>query len=204
MPVGCPKPARPTPANLTSQLQSSEVVIGVFENLHWHRYSDEYRNFFISGIEKLAAAFPAVTFLIKPHNAGMWLTNRYDGAVPHAKNLVIADPQKPEWEAFTANDLLGNLSAVITTPSTVALDAARYELPVAVVWHSLLLENYTPLFAICNEDYWPAFVHQALLPISAKNLIEKAREFAANSLASDSAASKIIDDLLQLGKERVA
>ncbi|HET8711312.1 MAG TPA: hypothetical protein VFM32_08045 [Spongiibacteraceae bacterium] len=203
LPVGCPKPSHPNPADLPPHLLgSAEIVIGVFENLHWHRYSDEYRSFFISGIERLAVMFPSVTFLVKPHNAGMWLTSQFEGAMLNAANLIIADPRDPKWEAFTANDLLGHLSAVITTPSTVALDAARYELPVAVVWHTLLLENYLPLFAISSEGDWENFVQQTLLSSDVKDLIERGRQFTTKSLVSGPAAPKIVDDLLLFGASK--
>lgn len=197
--VGCPKPAKPAPADLTHLLNTHTPVIGVFENLHWHRYSDDYRDFFIKGIEKLAIEFPAITFLVKPHNAGMWLTSRHDGIISRAQNLIIADPKNPSWEIFTASQLLGNLAAVITTPSTVALDAARYNLPVAIVQHSLLLENYAPIYRICQEQDWFNFVTDALSETSKKSLVALAQTFATNALAGDSATSKIVDDLIKLG-----
>lgn len=202
LPVGCPKMPRPTPTDIKHLIPADKPIIGVFENLHWHRYSNQYRTFFLKSIEELAISFPEVAFLVKPHNAGMWLTHRYKGDVPHARNLFIADPQAPQWAPFTAGDLLGNLSAVITTPSTVALDAARYGMPVAVVWHTLSLENYIPLFAIRNGDDWQEFVKQSLQSDSASDLTNKARQFADKSLVGNLAASKIIDYIVQLETEK--
>lgn len=172
------------------------MIVGVFENLHWHRYSDEYRKFFIDGVQRVVAAFPEVTFLIKPHHAGLWLTNMHTGLKPNAPNLIIADPQSPDWEPFTASQLLGHLHAVITTPSTVAVDAARIGLPTAVVAHALRLDNYAPLFSICAEDAWLDFVRAVKDATSRFRLIESSRKFVRDVLVADDAAKCIVDDMI--------
>lgn len=196
VPVGCPKPAFVAQANVSEMIADDKLVVGIFENLHWHRYSDSYRDFFLAGVRHLAQMFPNIIFLIKPHNAGMWLTGHYKGEQPEASNLMVADPKQPFWASVSAPQLLGRLSAVITTPSTVAFDAARIDLPVAVVAHGLALENYAPLQLIEKLDDWCAFVKQVLDDSQKEKLKNTDREFVGSvSLAGD-AAARIADDVM--------
>ena len=196
LPVGCTKSDDVLQVNLTSVVSDGQPVIGVFENLHWHRYSDRYREFFLEGVRLLAEAFPEIIFLVKPHNAGMWLTGRYQGAKPVANNLIIADPKVPQWASITAPQLLGHLTAVITTPSTVALDAARVRMPTAVVAQGLDLGNYAPLPLIeCAAD-WNRFVSQALDVHGRKSLQEKSLQFVDRVLLPGNAAGRIVEEVL--------
>jgi hypothetical protein len=171
-------------------------VVGVFEYLHWHRYDDDYRAFFIAGVQRLAEAFPEITFLVKPHHAGMWLTSRFSGTAPAAANLVIADPAAPPWESHTAPSLLGRMMAVITTPSTVALDAARRHLPTAVVAKSLVLSNYAPLPMIVGDEDWAVFVDSARAPATRGSFVQAAKDYVARVILPGDAPARILDNLL--------
>jgi glycosyltransferase involved in cell wall biosynthesis len=195
VPVGCPKEAAVPPANLEGMLPAGRPVVGIFENLHWHRYSDEYRNAFMANVAALTRAFPEVFFLLKPHHAGMWLTHKYEGEPPAGDNLVIADPQSPAWENHTASALLGHLAAVITTPSTVALDAARVGLPVAVAAGGLYLDNYLPLTVLETESEWVDFVARALDADRRGPLQEQSERFVNLVLTPGNAARRIVEDL---------
>jgi hypothetical protein len=198
VPVGCPKPAASEPADLDGLLPIGRPVVGVFENLHWHRYSDDYRTFFLEGVQCLAEAFPHVTFLIKPHHAGLWLTVRHKGDRPTAGNVIIADPQSSAWERYTATHLLGRLDAVITSPSTVALDAARAGLPVAVVAHEMNLTNYQPLFQIrCDAD-WRSFMLDVTERRRRDVALVAAQQFIDRVILPDDAAAQIV---LNIGRE---
>ncbi|WLG96488.1 hypothetical protein [Pseudomonas sp. FP198] len=194
--AGCPKPAIEPAANLSNLLNEEAVVIGVFENLHWHRYCDEYRQFFLDGVTDLAARFPAITFLVKPHHAGLWLTSRFKGDKPAAANIVIADPKDPAWEAYTAGSLLGRMKAVITTPSTVALDAARRSLPTAIVAHTLELDNYFPLHQIRHAEDWSHFVLATLDASALSERITASAQYVERMILAGDAAERIVDDLL--------
>lgn len=145
MAVGCPKPARTVRAPITFLEAIQRPIVGVFENLHWHRYSDDYRAQFLATIADSARQLPGVVFLVKPHNAGMWLTARYKGDPITGENIVVADPAQPEWEPYTAPQLLGYMRAVVTTPSTVALDAARAGIPTSMMRFGVDLSRYEPL-----------------------------------------------------------
>lgn len=153
--VGCPKFVDAPGFNVeVPGHQAGDRLIAVFENLHWSRYSDSYRQRFLHDLEQTAIACPDVTFLVKPHHTGLWLTQRYQGKLPVANNLIMADPKAPEWEAFTAPALIEIADAVITTPSTVAIDAARAGCPVAVVAYEMDLPNFEPLVLLRDGDEW--------------------------------------------------
>jgi hypothetical protein len=195
IPVGCPKPAAMAPADLDHLLPLGRPVVGVFENLHWQRYDDAYRQAFLDAVRLMADRFPQVTFLVKPHHAGVWLTHRYDGERPVAFNLLIADPQSPAWEHYTASALLGHMTAVITSPSTVALDAARQGLPVAVFAGGLDLSNYRPLPLLNAPGDWLAFVSAALDGNQRISLTRAAAGFVARVLVEGDGAQRIAADL---------
>lgn len=196
VPVGCTKPAEVPTATLDHLLTPGRKVVGVFENLHWHRYDDAYRAFFIAGVQALADAYPELIFLVKPHHAGRWLTARFSGGAPAATNLIIADPAAPAWENHTAPALLGRLAAVITTPSTVALDAARRALPTAVVAHTLALANYAPLPLITTDADWSGFINE-VFDTDARTVLERrAQEYVGRVLIPGDACIRILDDLL--------
>lgn len=199
--AGCPKPALVAPADLTGLLPAGKRVIGVFENLHWHRYDDAYREAFLDGVRTLAEQFEEVCFLVKPHHAGLWLTRRYDGKRPSAPNLVIADPQLPAWERYTASQLLGLMCAVITTPSTVALDAARRSMPVGVFALGMELTNYEPLPLLRDLDAAAAFVRAALDDSARSELERTSVKFIDRVLVPGDGAQRIALDLAAIAQE---
>jgi hypothetical protein len=118
--------------------------VAVFENLHWERYDEPWRARFLADVAAAAAQAPDALFLLKPHHAGRWLTRR-PLAVPRAANIVLVDPRLPQWEPFTAPALIAGADRVLTTPSTVAVDAARAGRPVALFAYGLDLSVYAPL-----------------------------------------------------------
>ena len=195
--VGCPKPAWQTPSpELDDLLPRNRKIVGVFENLHWHRYSDAYREFFLESVRRLAEEFPEYVFLVKPHHAGMWLTSKYKGERPNGANILIANPEKAPWERFTAGQLLGRLYGVITTPSTVALDAARVKLPVAVIGHDLALSYYAPLKVVSTIDQLRKFMQSLSEKSDYNDLAKLSRQFVEKSVLNGDAARKIAEDLV--------
>lgn len=91
-PVGCPKDIPLDCIRLTPVLGKQKGVVGIFENLHWHRYPEKYKSFFRNGVRRLAKEFPQVTFKLKPHPAGMWFTKEFDRICEDCKNMVLLDP----------------------------------------------------------------------------------------------------------------
>lgn len=170
-------------------------MIGVFENLHWHRYDDAYRAAFMDHVASLARAFPEVTVLVKPHHAGMWLSRHESVGSMACPNLIVADPQDPAWEPYTASQLLHRLAAVITTPSTVALDAARANLPVAMFAGDMLLPAYEPLTMIRNFQDCMEFARRVVSDTTSANKTAREGEWLRRVLLPGDGAERIAMDL---------
>ena len=189
--VGCPKSIK---ANKGIQLSHHrDHIIAVFENLHWERYNEEYRMLFLQDLEKTAKYFPDTTFLVKPHHAGVWLTHKYQGHLPQSDNIIIADPRSHCWEDFTAPELIATVDGAITTPSTVALDAARFGCPVSVISYGLNLSNYQPLPLINDFIDWIGFVKR--LRNSEERLVIKKelQSYVSNNIIVGDAVTRIVD-----------
>lgn len=159
IPVGCIKPIYPEVSQPTPLDEETGLIIGIFENLHWHRYSAEYQANFLNALTTSATTFPNIKFFIKPHPAGMWLTSRFKGTLPEHSNIIIAEPTDPKWERPLLADYFRKLSGVISTPSTVILDAARMNLPVLVCGFDLELNKFSPLAIANNIDDWTTFIN---------------------------------------------
>jgi hypothetical protein len=147
----------PPPANSIDMPAGWERVIGVFENLHWHRYSPAYKTQLQAQIRKTVRQFSRFLFLFKPHHAGRFLMNNPD-FLPRQQNVLTIDPLDPKWHRHTAPALIAGLDAVVTTPSTVAVDAARAGRPVAIIGNDLALPLYDPLPVIRDTAGWSEFL----------------------------------------------
>jgi hypothetical protein len=158
VPVGCPKRAfrRDDFADFPF---AGRPFIAVFENLHWHRYGDGYRARFVADLAATAEAASDIQFVVKPHMGGQWFV-RGGSAAPLPSNVEIAHPAAPRWRRFTADAFLVHASAVITTPSTIALDAARYGVPAALVTYEIAAANYHPMLRLEQSVDWLQFVDQ--------------------------------------------
>jgi hypothetical protein len=124
---------------------SKNVVVGIFENLHWSRYDQSFREWFISLIEILPQNFPSVEFHLKPHPAGKWLTERFRGTYKKASNLVVWDQSTLKEAGISNNDFIARCHVVLTTPSSVAIDGVVLGKPTLLLGHNLNLQNYSPL-----------------------------------------------------------
>jgi hypothetical protein len=195
--IGCSKDNENSPLTQSILMESvTGKVIGIFENLHWHRYSQYYQDNFLSAVSACAKNYPSIIFLIKPHPAGMWLTSRFKGSLPEADNIIIADPIDPEWEKYSANDFLDRVDGVISTPSTIILDAARKNLPTLVSGFDLTLNNYQPLKISESVNDWFAFIDN-IVEGSTENLLAANNLFVGRNLVSGDAVEKIISKLLE-------
>jgi hypothetical protein len=134
--------------------------------------------------------------VIKSHPAGRWLTSEYPRLGENDKNLIILDQQKPAWQTLTAPQIISNFDAVITSPSTVVFDSARIGLPVALVAHSLTLDNYFPLFMIRKKEDWQTFL-VSLTNSSCRRALQESNEaFIDRVHLAGNAAESILDDLI--------
>lgn len=157
VPVGCPKRVFGR-SDFPDFPLTDRPFIAVFENLHWQRYNDDYRKRFVSDLAATAESLPEQAFLVKPHMGGQWFVRGGAAGKPLPANIVIANPGAVQWRRFTADAFLAYASAVITTPSTIALDAARYGVPVAVVTYGIAARNYHPLPRLERTADWSSFV----------------------------------------------
>lgn len=158
IPVGCPKHVF-RPDDFPDFPFAGRTFIAVFENLHWYRYNDRYRTQFVADLAATAEAAPDIQFVVKPHMGGQWFV-RGGAATPLPANVEIAHPAAPRWRRFTADAFLVHASAVITTPSTIALDAARYGVPAALVTYGIAAANYQPMPQLEQSADWLQFVDQ--------------------------------------------
>lgn len=133
--------------------------IGVFENLHWARFSQEYRDSFIASLLEMTTQFSKVLFVLKPHPAGKWLTNERVLHFNSVSNLLIPGRSSCLNGRFSGLDWIGNLDSIITTPSTIALDGALLEKGVAIVADDkLVLSRYHPLRMLVSVEDWATFI----------------------------------------------
>ncbi len=169
------------------------IRVGVFENLHWKRFNESYRQLFFQSLRALLVRFPEVEFILKPHVMSGW-SSEFRPQLEDFKNLVWADSGGEILKNCTAPMMLPYMRACITTPSTVALDAAQLGVPVAIFGASESLPAYEPLAHLQNEGDWESFILEVLeKPLVHLSL---AKEFVDLKLSSQNSESKIVDCIL--------
>jgi len=173
IPFGCPKDFAPTQV----LPKFGEKTIAVFENLHWNRYPEIFRNNFINDFIYSAEKFPDVTFVIKPHHCGKWLTERSNLNLKFPKNVVVLNPAEPQWEPYTGPSIIANSDIVITTPSTIALDAAMMQKPTLIARYGLDLNIYEPLPMLDKGKDWENQIQIALQ--NPNKILLNAKQFSS-------------------------
>lgn len=174
-------------------------VISVFENLHWGRYDEAWRSRFLGDCVQFARERPETAVILKPHHGGLWSVKNAHQFPDWPNNLILADPTDPSWEPFTAPALLQLSDMVITTPSTVALDAAQANRPVAVAAYGLALPTYAPLPLLQSLADWDAFAADGS---DAPGSRRARARFIDNATVSDNAAHDVVTYLEQVMIER--
>ena len=192
--VGCPK--ENAEINTTEKppipFQNS-FLISIFENLHWNRYDNTFRERFIHDLISVSTQFPNTTFLVKPHHAGQWLTKRYKGSKPDRDNIIIIDPTDSQWEPYSAPALIKYSDGVFTTPSTVALDAANLNQAICIIGYELDLPKYSPLPIIRSSADWINFTQQIQVLALRKQLQHQAIAFLEKSILPGNAIERILN-----------
>jgi hypothetical protein len=197
VPVGCPKRVYQR-SDFADFPHADRPFIAVFENLHWRRYNDAYRARFVSDLAATAEAAPDMSFVVKPHMGGQWFVRGGSNA-PLPSNVEIAHPAAARWRRFTADAFLAHASAVITTPSTIALDAARYGVPAALVAYGIEARNYHPLPRLERAADWLAFVDQVRCGSYDRRMLEK---FFADAVVPGDAVARILTVIRLAGARR--
>lgn len=196
--VGRLAPTTKPAGELSGALTTFRSIVAVFENLHWNRYDNAWRRRFLSDCVEFAAFNPHRAILIKPHHGGLWTVKNTHQFPQWPTNLVLADPTDPFWEPFTAPSILQVADLVITTPSTVALDAVQAGKRVAVAAYGLSLPAYEPLPLLNSLQDWKSFA-------AADQLTEEAlrrAKFLMRTAAGERPAESALDYLLKTMTER--
>jgi hypothetical protein len=169
------------------------LTVGIFENLHWLRYSAQYRRFFLEGVHLLLARYPNVQYILRTHPQGRWLEGEDAKPLLQFQNVKVLSTNELEEDSLLS--ALASIDAVLTTPSTVAVHAAGLGLPVAVIAHDLELGRYAPLPLIKNQVDWSSFVEALSEASKLSRYHDLSREFVENSIYSGDAAGRIVDDI---------
>jgi hypothetical protein len=182
--VGCPKPKAPR-----TTVDGYPNAVLVCENLHWSRFSDSFRSRFVADISATAASHPQLTFFIRPHPAGRWLNDR-EHSWPSNVQFLKGNSLFASTDFVT---LMEKFSRVITTPSTVAFDAARAGKMIAIVGYELDLPAYTPLPLIKSQHDWASFLKDSS---SDQTKFRSDRDkFLQRVCVEGDAVARILDDI---------
>lgn len=189
--VGCPKKLV-IAGNKPFVSKGMRPIIGVFDNLHWHRYDEIYVAKFLSHLEETARQRMEFRFVLKSHpdsirNRSNELTNK----LRNMENVDIADLIEETEPTLTTPWLLSHALGVITTPSTIALDGALSKVPVVVTRYGLDLNYYTPLCLLDKPEDWQTFLNRLTDEPEYCHLKLNGDRFLNRVLVSGDAASKI-------------
>ena len=105
--------------------------LGVFENLHWDRYTDQDRDSFRDCLTGLVVARPDLSLYLRAHPAGGWL-DETGKALSGNPNLTFVSSATARGQTVGGRDAAARVRRIITTPSTIALDGVMAGRPVAL------------------------------------------------------------------------
>ncbi len=165
--------------------------LGVFENLHWDRYGEADRLRFKQGLLSVARALPDLRILLRPHPAGGWADQLGHELAPF-QNIVRASADEARGRLGGGADILKELSRVITTPSTVALDSALAGIPVALALSGGGV--YAPLPVLDSPEGWVAFASGEAYDLGLLD------QFCSRVLVAGDGAPRIVE---RLGRDLV-
>lgn len=162
------------------ELKRGRPVVAVFENLHWHRYSARYRAYFFNAVREAALAAPETEFILKPHAKSVWSAQALAEGMP--ANVRLASDSSRESGPILA----ASADRVVTTPSTIALDAAVADTPVAIMALELNAEYYAPLDLLSSAEEMVDFIRRGQ-PREAR------RTFVERVLVEGDAVKRVLD-----------
>lgn len=154
----------PGPQAVKDRLGLTGPIIGVFENLHWKRYDKAYRSAFAANVLALGAALApqGASVLVAPHPAGLW-SARSNALSKNNQGVIVADIHSPQFTGLRAVDLICAMDGVITTPSTIVVDAAEAGVPVGVFTDPRGdMSAYAGAPQVPDLDAWKGFAQAAL------------------------------------------
>jgi len=179
-------------------------IIAVFDNLHWHRYDEKYVATFLEHLEETASQQEEFHFVLKSHPESVRTrTAELTARLRSMREVTVADLSGEEVP-MTTPWLLTHALGVITTPSTIALDAAMAKVPVAVTRYGLDLDYYTPLSLIDSLADWQSFTIRLKDNIGNCQLKLHGEEFLSKVLVAGDSATRILDVMIRATKGRNA
>lgn len=170
------------PRTAPNQPAAVRYVVGVFENLHAERYSDADRMAFLDGFAALAGT--GAPILLRPHPAGRW-----------SRGLDLARwPNVSLGTSGSGPAAVASAERIVTTPSTVVLDAAQAGRPVALACEGGELYRSFPVLR--GPEDWLVFA------AAPDTQAEQRAAFLARTLVPGDATGEILkfihEDLKQM------
>lgn len=165
-----------------------DQTVLICENLHWDRFDGAFRARFVSDALAAMRARPDMRFIVRTHPAGQWWCKNGPGTFDLPGNACLL-PTEESQRPLRA--LLDHIDAVITTPSTVALDAAFAGRSTAVTTYDLDAVSYAPLAKIRSASDWLAFLD--LDSEFRHGAADRTRSFAAGAAISTDGAAIAAD-----------
>lgn len=152
--VGCPKELVLFDVDLRKQA-GERPIIAIFESFHGHQFSWNYISAFLGHLQEAATKHKEFQFILKSHPASARCRSKeLSEMFSRLKDVEIVDRVYGETPAYSTPWLLSNAIGVISTPSTIALDAAMFGVPVALARYNLELAVFSPLDTLnCYEDW---------------------------------------------------
>ena len=177
---------RPAPPGGWRRDPKPAFDLGVFENLHWDRYTNADRAGFIASLIATARALPKARILVRPHPAGGW-ADRLGHELPQFENIVRPSAAEARLVLDGGAQAVKGILRVITTPSTVALDSVLAGAPVALAVSGGA--SYRPLPVLDGPEAWVAFASGATYDPSLLD------QFRSRVLVASDGAPRIVERL---------
>ena len=190
--VGCPKTLCVT-ESVSSIEAGARPIIGVFDNLHWNRYDENYVASFLNHLEETAKRRQEFRFVLKSHPVSVRRRSKeLTARLSSMENVDVADLLEREKSALMTPWLLTHALGLITTPSTIALDCALANTPVAVTRYELDLSYYFPLSLLESVDDWFEFLDHLTEKSCYNRLKQNGECFRSRVLIPGDAAANIL------------
>lgn len=175
---------RPAPIGGWAPAGPPRFDLAVYENLHWSRYSDADRQGFLAGLRAVLETLPALKVVVRPHPAGGW-GERLGHEFAQFAGLTIAGGAEARQSLSNTAQSAALAARVITTPSTVALDAALAGRKVALAVDGGSI--YTPLQVLQGPGDWLTFAQ------SDTAMAAELNDFKRRVLVEGDAADRIVE-----------
>jgi len=115
---------------------------------------------------------------------------------------ISVDPTIDEISSGDLTGQLNNTDAVITTPSTVALEAALFQIPVAVLDYTNSPSYVPAAWTITAAQHISQIIRQLIQPSAARMLFQQTVLFDALECSSSAAPRmvKLVESMVQIGQ----